>query len=44
MRDARHVEELEAHSWQVLVVWECETRDEAALKRRLRKFLDTRSK
>lgn len=42
MRDARHIEELEAHSWQVLVVWECETRNEAALRRRLRAFLGTR--
>lgn len=41
VRDARHIEELEAHGWQTLVLWECETRDEAGLKRRLRAFLDT---
>jgi DNA mismatch endonuclease (patch repair protein) len=41
IRDARHIEELEARGWQTLVVWECETRDEESLKKRLTAFLDT---
>jgi DNA mismatch endonuclease (patch repair protein) len=39
-RDLRHIEELEARGWQALVIWECETRDDAGLKRRLKMFLD----
>jgi DNA mismatch endonuclease (patch repair protein) len=39
-RDARAQRELEAMGWDVLVVWQCETRDEAALTERLRNFLD----
>lgn len=32
-RDARKVRELEASGWTVFTVWECETRDDAALAR-----------
>ena len=32
-RDQRHRAELEAAGWEVLVIWECETRDRAALAR-----------
>jgi DNA mismatch endonuclease (patch repair protein) len=39
VRDARHIEELEARGWQILVLWECETRDEERLKKRLKAFL-----
>lgn len=39
-RDAAHVAALEADGWKVLVVWECETKDRAALVRRLRRFLE----
>lgn len=38
-RDQRKVEDLEALGLQVLVVWECETRDPIALRRRLRRQL-----
>jgi DNA mismatch endonuclease (patch repair protein) len=38
-RDERSIEALEANGWQVLVVWECEAREEKSLKRRLRAFL-----
>src|SRR6185503_11726704 len=38
-RDAQHVAALEAEGWQVLTVWECEVRDEAALAQRLTTFL-----
>lgn len=34
-RDARKTAALEDLGWRVLVVWECETRDLAALKERL---------
>ncbi|MWV13737.1 DNA mismatch endonuclease Vsr [Pseudomonas sp. R-28-1W-6] len=36
-RDARKTAVLEALGWRVLVVWECETRDLAALEERLRR-------
>lgn len=35
-RDARKTAALKALGWRVLVVWECETRDLAALEERLR--------
>ncbi len=39
-RDLKHQEELEAQGWEVLVVWECELRDEDALVGKLRAFLE----
>ncbi|WP_442964683.1 very short patch repair endonuclease [Pseudomonas sp. GCEP-101] len=36
-RDARKKVELEELGWKVLVVWECETRNLAALEERLRR-------
>ena len=42
-RDARLLIAAEAEGWQCLVVWECETRDKAALAARLRKHLGGRS-
>jgi DNA mismatch endonuclease (patch repair protein) len=38
-RDKRNRAALEKDGWQVLVVWECQTKDEEKLKRKLRKFL-----
>jgi DNA mismatch endonuclease (patch repair protein) len=38
-RDGKNIEGLEAKGWQVLVIWECEVRDEVALRKRLRTFL-----
>jgi DNA mismatch endonuclease (patch repair protein) len=38
-RDARAQAELAALGWQALVVWECELKDEAALRARLAAFL-----
>lgn len=38
-RDGRNQEELEALGWRVVVVWECETRDEIALAKRLEETL-----
>lgn len=38
-RDARTAAELEAAGWEVLVVWECETKDRDALRDRLDSFL-----
>jgi len=34
-RDAASIAALEALGWRVIVVWECETRDRAGLRRRL---------
>lgn len=38
-RDARNLTALEAGGWQVLVLWECELSDSAALVHRLAAFL-----
>lgn len=39
-RDAAARSALEAKGWNVLVIWECETRDETALRASLSAFLD----
>jgi DNA mismatch endonuclease, patch repair protein len=39
-RDAESLRALKRDGWSALVVWECETRDEAALTRRLATFLN----
>ncbi|TRO94365.1 DNA mismatch endonuclease Vsr [Glycocaulis profundi] len=39
-RDADSVAALEAAGWRVLTVWECETKNEAALERGLLRFLN----
>jgi DNA mismatch endonuclease (patch repair protein) len=39
-RDASNLERLKACGWSVLTVWECEIRDEAALVKRIRRFLE----
>lgn len=38
-RDAEHEAALLAEGWRVLVIWECQTKDETALKQRLLAFL-----
>jgi DNA mismatch endonuclease, patch repair protein len=38
-RDAENLANLDASGWRTLVIWECETKDAAALRRRLRAFL-----
>ena len=40
-RDAEHEAALHAQGWRVLVIWECQTKDEAALKNLLSSFLDS---
>lgn len=42
-RDRRQVMALESEGWHVLVVWECQTRDDERLTGMLTKFLETRS-
>jgi DNA mismatch endonuclease (patch repair protein) len=42
-RDQKHRAAFHARDWDVLTVWECETRDEAALSARLRRFLQAPS-
>lgn len=39
-RDARNVNDLEERGWEVCIVWECEVKDAASLRRRLVLFLD----
>jgi DNA mismatch endonuclease, patch repair protein len=41
-RDVRNVAALRALAWDVLVVWECEVRDQVQLASRLREFLSAR--
>jgi DNA mismatch endonuclease (patch repair protein) len=39
-RDEKSIEALTAAGWKALVIWECETKDEASLNKRLKTFLD----
>jgi DNA mismatch endonuclease (patch repair protein) len=41
-RDRENVERLQKMGWRVVVVWECETRDPAALRRRLTRLFSAR--
>jgi DNA mismatch endonuclease (patch repair protein) len=38
-RDADHTQALQSNGWNVLVIWECETRDKRHLASRLEAFL-----
>lgn len=38
-RDKKHTSELDALGWNVLVVWECETKDKAAVSEKLIRFI-----
>jgi DNA mismatch endonuclease (patch repair protein) len=38
-RDKRNLRALKREGWNVLIVWECETKDPQSLERRLEKFL-----
>ncbi len=38
-RDQQHLAALQDAGWDVLVIWECEVRDEAALAKRIKRFL-----
>ncbi len=38
-RDAAHLQQYAALGWEILVIWECETKNEAALALRLRDFM-----
>ena len=40
VRDARQEAALKTLGWRVLVIWQCETRDEAAVERRLSASID----
>ena len=39
-RDAKNKADLEAEGWRVLVLWECQTKDEAATRQLIKAFLD----
>ena len=39
-RDVAARKQLQLDGWEVLVLWECETRNEAAILKRLMRFLD----
>src|SRR5208337_2290864 len=40
-RDVEHKTALEGQGWDILVIWECQTKDEAFLKNLLRSFLES---
>lgn len=42
-RDAKSLSEMARKGWDVLTVWECQTRDEEALQSQLRGFLENGS-
>ncbi len=39
-RDQRQLAELEALGWSILIVWECETKDQKELAEQIRAFLN----
>jgi DNA mismatch endonuclease (patch repair protein) len=39
-RDKRNIQQLERQGWKVLVIWECQTKDEAELIKRITSFLE----
>jgi DNA mismatch endonuclease (patch repair protein) len=39
LRDKRTLDVLQQQGWRVLIVWECETRNESTLAQRLTRFL-----
>lgn len=39
-RDAEHIAALQNDGWQVLTIWDCETKDLLAIENRLVEFLD----
>ncbi|MGA8573028.1 MAG: very short patch repair endonuclease [Desulfobaccales bacterium] len=39
-RDAKNKATLQGLGWEVLIIWECQIKDEVALKQRLSEFLD----
>ena len=41
-RDERNVRDLRKLGWRVLVIWQCQLKNEAALKKRLLRFLGNR--
>jgi len=43
-RDRRNLAKLRRSGWSVLVLWECQLRDDLKLRRRLTKFLESRRK
>jgi DNA mismatch endonuclease, patch repair protein len=38
-RDRRNLRSLRSQGWDVMIVWECETKDPSSLERRLKRFL-----
>jgi DNA mismatch endonuclease, patch repair protein len=41
-RDRRNIADLRRAGWRVLVIWECQLRNVASLRRRIRRFLGAR--
>jgi DNA mismatch endonuclease, patch repair protein len=39
-RDQRNIRELKKKGWSSLVIWQCQIKEETALTRRLRRFLE----
>jgi DNA mismatch endonuclease, patch repair protein len=40
-RDSRNQRDLKSAGWHVLVIWECETKNQSQLRLKLKRFLDT---
>lgn len=38
-RDKRNAREIKKAGWRILVIWECQMKDESTIRRRLRRFL-----
>ncbi|NLW81816.1 MAG: very short patch repair endonuclease, partial [Desulfovibrionales bacterium] len=39
-RDAKVKRELRKHGWGVMIVWECQIRNESVLRNRIKRFLE----
>lgn len=38
-RDRKHISELKSLNWDVLIIWECELKDRAAVEKRIENYL-----
>lgn len=40
-RDKKHLRRLRRRGWGIMVIWECQAHDEAALRKRIARFMET---
>ena len=42
-RDAQHIRDLKKDGWNVLIIWECETKEIPSIQRKILKFLGSKT-